>query len=62
MALQHRCPGEDTAGRLMRLALDILLQSLRYEVPSSQRLAPDLSRLPAVPRDGFVIERVRRIA
>lgn len=62
VALQHRCPGEDTAGRLMRLALDILLQSLRYEVPSSQRLAPDLSRLPAVPRDGFVIERVRRIA
>lgn len=60
-ALQHRCPGEDLAGRLMRLALDILLQSLRYDVPS-QRLAPDLRRLPAVPRDGFVIERVRRAA
>jgi fatty-acid peroxygenase len=53
----HRCPGEDLATRLMLLALQLLLQ-LRYEVPA-QDLAIAMDRLPAIPREGFIIDRVR---
>ena len=56
-ATQHRCPGEDVAVRLMMLAIRMLLQRMRYQVPA-QDLAPAFDRLPAIPRDGFVMEHV----
>jgi fatty-acid peroxygenase len=57
-AIHHRCPGEDVAVRLMELALRMLLQRMRYDVPA-QDLSILMNRLPAIPRDGFVIEGVR---
>ena len=50
-------PGEDLATRLMLLALQLLLE-LRYEVPA-QDLAIAMDRLPAIPGEGFIIDRVR---
>ena len=57
-AVHHRCPGEDVAVRLMMLAVRMLLRRMRYEVPA-QDLALAMNRLPAIPRDGFIIDRVR---
>ena len=50
----HRCPGEGLAIALMRMSVEFLTNHLEYEVPA-QSLALDYSRLPAMPRDGFVI-------
>jgi fatty-acid peroxygenase len=57
-AVHHRCPGEDVALRLMMLAALMLLRRMRYDVPA-QDLSLAMNRLPAIPRDGFVIDRVR---
>lgn len=54
----HRCPGEDIVKALMRQAVEVLTQWIRYEVPW-QVLAIDRKRLPAVPRSGFVIKNVK---
>ncbi len=54
----HRCPGEWITIALMRQAVDVLVRSLRYEVPE-QDLEIDLSRLPALPRSGLIIRNVR---
>lgn len=59
--VQHRCPGEDLTARLMLVALDMLLHVMRFDLPP-QHLDLHMRRLPALPRSGFVIERVRRIA
>ncbi len=56
----HRCPGEGIAVALMKTAVDFLLHRLRYSVPR-QDLHIDYGRLPALPRDGFVIANVRPI-
>ncbi|MGC4079805.1 MAG: cytochrome P450 [Rubrivivax sp.] len=47
----HRCPGEDLAAQLMRLALG-RLSRMRVIVPP-QVMALKMSRLPAVPVDGI---------
>jgi fatty-acid peroxygenase len=50
----HRCPGDDLATQLMLMALPMLLHEMRHDVlPQDLRLA--MHRLPALPRDGFVI-------
>jgi fatty-acid peroxygenase len=54
----HRCPGEGVALALMKRAVRLLAGELEYRVPA-QDLALDWSRLPALPRSGFVIEDVR---
>ncbi|AEG94877.1 cytochrome P450 [Ramlibacter tataouinensis] len=51
---QHRCPGEGVTLALMKLALRLLVQRSRYRLPP-QNLAIDMRRLPALPRDRFVI-------
>jgi fatty-acid peroxygenase len=43
---------------LTRSALRLLASEVRYEVPQ-QDLDVDLSRMPALPASGFVIEGVR---
>jgi fatty-acid peroxygenase len=45
---------------LMMLALDWLLHRMRYEVPP-QDLELDMSRLPALPRSGFVVSEVQAL-
>jgi fatty-acid peroxygenase len=58
-ATGHRCPGEDIATQLMLLALEMLLRRMRYKVPP-QELRIVMNRLPALPRQGFLISDVRR--
>jgi fatty-acid peroxygenase len=60
-AATHRCPGEDLTVRLMKTAVQLLLESMLYEVPD-QDLSIDLSRFPALPKSGFVIARPRRLS
>ncbi|UUX95059.1 cytochrome P450 [Aquabacterium sp. J223] len=60
-AMGHRCPGEDATVQLMLVALQMLVRRMRYELPP-QRLQVAMDRLPALPRDGVLIERVRPMA
>lgn len=53
----HRCPGETVATVLTMQAVDLLANRLRYSVPP-QDLEIDFTRLPALPRSGFVIRDV----
>jgi fatty-acid peroxygenase len=55
----HRCPGEEIANRLIETAVH-LLSTMKYEVPD-QDLSVDLARIPALPRSGFVMTRIRRV-
>ena len=59
-ATGHRCPGEDVATQLMLLAVEMLLRRMRYKVPP-QELRIAMNRLPALPRQGFLIGEVRRV-
>nr|WP_259372052.1 cytochrome P450 [Caldimonas mangrovi] len=54
----HRCPGEGIAVELMKVAAVFFSTRLNYEVPL-QDLLLDMKRLPALPRDRFVIASVR---
>ncbi len=54
----HRCPGEPVALALLQTGLEFLAARLQYEVPE-QDLTIDYTRLPALPRSGFVIRQVR---
>lgn len=53
----HRCPGEKATIALMHAAVRALL-ALDYRVPD-QDLSVDLSRIPAAPASGFVVDSVR---
>ncbi|MDR5741463.1 MULTISPECIES: cytochrome P450 [unclassified Caballeronia] len=55
----HRCAGEWATIALLRRAAQILAGEMEYAVPE-QDLSIDLSRMPAIPASGFVMERVRR--
>lgn len=57
----HRCPGEWITIALVKGALRQLCGAMRYEVPP-QDLTIDLSRMPTVPRSGFVLRNVRQAA
>lgn len=57
-AAGHRCPGESITISLMKLALHVLTRELHYDVPK-QDLAIPRSRLPTLPKSGFVISRIR---
>lgn len=54
----HRCPGEPATIALMMEATRFLTREMAYEVPE-QNLTVDLARIPAVPRSGFTLARVR---
>ncbi len=56
--LGHRCAGEWITIELMRVAADFLARHIAYGVPE-QDLRIDWSRLPALPRSRFVINKVR---
>jgi fatty-acid peroxygenase len=59
--LQHRCPGEWITVALMRTAIELFTQTIRYNVPP-QDLRVDATRLPALPRSRFVISVVQPAA
>ena len=53
----HRCPGEGITVALMKLAVRQLSSRLRYRVPL-QDLELQMDRLPALPRERFIIEQL----
>lgn len=57
----HRCPGEWITLTLLQRIVQLLLEEMEYTVPT-QDLSVDLSRIPAAPASGFVIERIRPAA
>lgn len=54
----HRCPGEDVTVALMKAALRVLTQEITFKVPP-QDLSVDFSRMPALPKSGFLMKEVR---
>lgn len=58
-SLGHRCAGEALTVRVMEAGLHFLTNEIDYEVPV-QDLSINLSRIPALPEDRMVIQRVRR--
>lgn len=53
----HRCAGEWLTIGLMEKAVEMLTAGMRYDVPPQDLRIP-LSRMPAIPRSGFVIRGV----
>lgn len=54
----HRCPGEAITRELIKAAVRLLTTGMRYTVPE-QDLAVDLSRIPALPKSGFIMTRIQ---
>lgn len=54
----HRCAGERLTIELMKAAVMHLATAVTYEIPA-QALELDETRIPALPRSGFVMENVR---
>lgn len=57
--VNHRCPGEWITIALMKQALHMLSEAMRYDVPP-QDLSISLSNIPARPESGFVMTNVRQ--
>ncbi len=57
----HRCPGEWIAIEQMKAATDVLVNGCRYEMPE-QDLQIDMDRLPAIPRDHFVMTNIHLLS
>ncbi|ABE49710.1 cytochrome P450 [Methylobacillus flagellatus] len=53
----HRCPGEWITIALMKAITRMLVHEIEYTVPA-QDLRLDLSRIPALPESGFIIQPV----
>jgi fatty-acid peroxygenase len=53
--LTHRCPGEGATIEIMKWAIVNLVNDLDYRVPP-QDLELEMTKLPALPRDRFIIE------
>ncbi|MFZ5475284.1 MAG: cytochrome P450 [Myxococcota bacterium] len=56
----HKCPGDPLAVALTKAGAELLVRSMRYRVPE-QDLHVDLSRIPTLPRSGFVIRDVHPV-
>jgi fatty-acid peroxygenase len=56
--ITHGCPGEAMTLALMRTAVWQLTSAMSYEVPQ-QDLSIDKSTLPALPRSGLTMTRIR---
>jgi len=54
----HRCAGEWVTIGAMKVALDILVNHLEYDVPD-QDFQYSLDRMPALPHSGFILSNVR---
>ncbi len=57
----HRCAGERATIALLKSAVRLLVQEMRYDVPP-QDLRIDLARLPAIPKSRFILRDVRGAA
>lgn len=54
----HRCPGERTTIEIVKEAVRRLVRTMTYRVPA-QDLTVSLSRMPTLPRSGFVMTDIR---
>ncbi len=54
----HRCAGEQLTIQAMKATLRFLVAGISYDVPS-QDLSFSLSRIPALPKSGFVMANVK---
>ncbi|GAB4374717.1 MAG: fatty-acid peroxygenase [Elainellaceae cyanobacterium] len=59
-ATNHRCAGEWITIQIMEMTLDFLVNSIQYDLPE-QELEISLSRMPTMPKSGFIINNVKRI-
>lgn len=55
----HRCPGEQFTVATIREATRLLVEEMEYEVPEQDFSMP-LSRMPARPKSGMIIAKIRR--
>ncbi len=58
-AKSHRCPGEGITVEIMKTSLDFLVNKIEFEVPD-QDLSYSLTRIPTLPKSGFVMSNIRR--
>lgn len=56
----HRCPGEWITISLIKVAVDLLCNSMVYDVPE-QNLHVSYSDMPATPQSRFIMENVRHV-
>lgn len=56
----HRCAGERITIELTKKALRLLTTVMQYQVPP-QDLTYSMSRMPTLPRSGFIMRNVRRV-
>jgi fatty-acid peroxygenase len=61
IATTHRCPGEMITVELMKAAVWLLCNEMRYDVATPD-VPVKLNRIPAKPKGGFVIQNVRKRA
>lgn len=57
--VNHRCPGERLTVATVREACRLMVEAMTYEVPP-QDLSMPLNRMPARPKSGMVLAKVRR--
>jgi fatty-acid peroxygenase len=55
----HHCAGEGITVEIMKTAVRLLTTAMRYDVPERD-LRTHLSRMPAIPASGFLINNVMR--
>ncbi|WP_245844503.1 cytochrome P450 [Salinicoccus kekensis] len=55
----HRCAGEWLTVMVMRSTFEYITKSMTYDVPN-QDLEYDMTRIPAFPKSGFIINNVKR--
>lgn len=56
-SITHRCPGEGVVIKITEEVLDFLINYIDFEV-DEQDLSFDLSKIPTLPRSGFIINNV----
>lgn len=55
----HRCPGEGITIEIMKVSLDFLVNKLEFDI-LKQDLSYSLSRIPTLPKSGFVMSNIKR--
>jgi fatty-acid peroxygenase len=59
IATTHRCPGEMITVELMKAAVWLLCNEMRYDV-ATQDVTVKLNRIPAKPKGCFAIQNIRK--
>lgn len=56
----HRCPGEWISIELTKVAVNLLVSAIQYEVPE-QNLTIDRTKLPAIPQSRMVLSKLKAL-